>query len=37
MTTHFMTPKRIVLSIKVWRFSKGIESRCAFELYGMRE
>jgi hypothetical protein len=22
MTTHFMTPKRIIFSIKVWRFSK---------------
>jgi hypothetical protein len=31
-----MTPKRVVVSIKVGGFPSGIDDKCAFELYDMR-
>jgi hypothetical protein len=37
MTMHFMTPNRVDVSINMKGLPSGIDNKCAFELYGMRE
>ena len=34
MTTYFMTPKRIIISIKVWGFSKWNREQMGIQIVG---